>query len=175
MASQQVADIAWNFVAPPVDVENGIVVQTLAAERHPLIKAGTRVVAVASHVPFSDQSRFIALLLEKLRERWQIGTQGGNVVEHPMRMNVLAGENGSATGRTKGRSDESVLKKNTALRQPVHVRRFDPGMALATHRVAMIVRKDEDKIARAVGALGEQRRRGGRHKGTARQRHPYFP
>ena len=90
------------------------------------------------------------------------------VVDDAVTKRVESCEDGGAAWRTERGGDESVLQVDAIPRHRIHVRRLRERMPEEAHRVvAMIIRKDEDDVARLRirDGLRNDFRRNGDHFG----------
>ena len=83
----------------------------LSFNTDPIIDAGTRAV-VEAHVPFADESGFVAGVVKQLWKSDQLVALriARRIVDDAVLMRVLAGEKAGAARRTKWGGDERVWK-----------------------------------------------------------------
>ncbi len=153
---EDVGGIAVEPFASSVDVEDGVKIDTLAAETGPVIESGARIVFFVSHMPFADEGGGVAGFLEVLWEEMGAGRNGTLIVDDMVAMHVLAGEDRGAARRAKGGGDKGVLEVGPFSCHAVQVRSLEEGRGLGqeAHKViAMIVAEDEDDVS-ASGRVG---------------------
>ena len=100
------------------------IVLPLPLETEPVIEARARIIAGVSHMPFADETRFVPRLLQILRKEERAFWNGPLIVDHAMAKGVQAGQDRSATGRTKRGGHERILQVRTLLCHRIHVRRL---------------------------------------------------
>ena len=97
VTGQERGDVAVLGHPPAVDIDCVVrmrrVVVPLAAEAHPIIKSGSRIVMVPTHVPFPNETRRITSILKILREEAGALRHQPIVVDDTMTEGVLASEN----------------------------------------------------------------------------------
>ena len=159
LVGQDIRIVALEDLAPAVDIEFRIEVGALALEADPVVKAGTRFVVVVAHVPLADVGGAVAGLLEVLgKEDGSLG-DGALVVDHPVVVHVLAGQDGGPAGGAEGCADEGVGEVSSFLGEPVEGGSFQPlgGIRVEAHEVvAMVVAENEDNVGRIGGGKGRE-------------------
>ena len=165
VVGQEVGGVALTLDAGPVHVQRRIDVRPLPPERDPVVKARTRVVARAPHVPLADERRLVAGVLEPDRERRQVAGHGGAVVEHLVGVGVESRQDRRPARRAQRGGDERVLEQDAALGKPVEVRRLEIVVAEPQPVKPLVVGEDEDDVprlacagARLLAAVRQRRR-----------------
>ena len=157
LVGQDIRIVALEGLAPAVDVKLRIEVGALSLEADPVVKAGTWFVVVVAHVPLADVGGAVAGLLEVLgKEDGSLGN-GALVVDHPVVVHVLAGQDGGPAGGAERRADEGVSEVSSFLGEPVEGGGFQPlgGIRVEAHEVvAMVVAENEDNVGRIGGGKG---------------------
>ncbi len=116
-----------------------------------MAEPGLRIVALAAHVPFADESGVVAGTLEVLREKCRAGRHRTLIVHNAMPVSVLPGENTRTARRTQRRRDERVPEVHTILRERIQIWCFQERMAHEAEGVVpMIVGQHDDDVARRV-------------------------
>lgn len=172
LVGQDIRIVALEGLAPAVDVKLRIEVGALALEADPVVKAGTRFVVVVAHVPLADVGGAVAGFLEVLGEEDGSLGDGALVVDHPVVVHVLAGQDRGPAGGAEGRADEGVGEVSSFLGEPVEGRGFQPlrGIRVEAHEVvAMVVAENEDNVWWIGGGKG--REEGGNEKPGEEETH----
>lgn len=159
LVGQDIRIVTFEGLAPAVDVKFRIEVGALALEADPVMKAGTRFVVVVAHVPLADVGCAVAGLLEVLGEEDGSLGDGALVVDHPVVVHVLAGQDGCPAGGAEGCADEGVGEVGSFLGEPVQGGSFQPlgGIRVEAHEVvAMVIAEDEDNVGRIGGGKGRE-------------------
>ena len=139
-----------------VDVELGIEVLPLPFVRNEPVETGTRFVVVLAHMPLTDIGGVVPLPLQHQREALQLGWVLREVIHDAMVVGVESTQDARAAGRTERGRAEGVLKIDTFVPQPIHVRRLELLVAGQPNCIpALIVGQHEQD----VGALGLNRPR----------------
>ena len=90
---KNVCDVAGNLFARAVVVDFGIEIDALAFDADPVINAWAWIV-VEAHVPFADESGFVAGVVKQLWKSNQLVALriARRIVDDPVLVRVLAGE-----------------------------------------------------------------------------------
>src|SRR4030095_3560412 len=126
---ENISSVAGRLDGLAVFVDVGVEIGALSFETHPPIKAWSRRVVI-THVPFSDESCFVARLMQKQRKGDQLmtGSCTVNVVGDAVSMRVFPGHKAGTRWRAEGRGHEGVAKHRTFSSDAINVRGFDKRM-----------------------------------------------
>ena len=184
LAGEHVGGVAGHRVARAVHVQDRVLVDALAAEAHPVIEAGTRVVHVLAHVPFPDVGRAPAGLLQQCREEHRPLRDARCVVHHAVPVRVLAGQDRGPARRAQRRGHERVRQVRALRSHAVQAGRLQErrrALHEAHEVVAVIIAQDDDHVTRLRRALGAgtrgraQQQRGEQDRAGAQPRPASLP
>jgi hypothetical protein len=100
-------------------------------------------------MPFADEGRVVSRLLQVLRKEDRSARHRVLVVDDPMLVRILAGENRGPARRAQRGRDEGVTEVHPATCERVEMRRLEPGMLHEPHRIeTQVIDEHEDDVAR---------------------------
>ena len=150
----QVGGVAFQSLALPHFDKIGIVIAPLAGKNIPIIETGR----LAFQMPFTHQSGLIAGLLQQLREGLLRAVEHHRVVDLPVTMAVLPGQQHRPAGSTDRIGAETTLEAHPPRRQPVDVGGAVNHAAIgADGLVAVIVGHDENDVGAGIRTLAGAR------------------
>ena len=152
-------------------------VDPLPFEGNPVIESWLNMIDLPTHVPFSNECRFVAAFLEMRGEIDEAIRDGVVIVDNPVIVRVEPREDRRTARRTKGGRDDSILEVDAFLRDSVEVGSFEERMIEEAERiVSMIVRQDDQEVwfllrgREAKRGCHERGNQGGQKCGTS-ERH----
>ncbi|GEM_PF-1605810 len=157
LVGQDVRIVALEGLPFAVDVKLRIKVGALSLEADPVVEPGTWFVVVVAHVPLTNVGGAVTGFLEVLREEDGSLGDGALVVDHPVVVHILAGEDGGPARGTEGGADEGVGEVSPFFGESVKGRGFQPlgGILVEAHEVvAMVVAENEDNVGWIGGGKG---------------------
>src|SRR5690606_30981522 len=143
-----------------VNIEDGVVVDPLAAKADPLIKPRLRAAIIVSHVPLAEKPGSISDFLQVFRKEYKPVRLGRVVIHNGMRMRVLARQNRRAAWRTQGRADERIFKMGTFLGHAVHAGGLKSrNLVHKSHKIkSVVVAQDKHHVSWLFHRLGSRYR-----------------
>lgn len=149
VVGQQVGDVAVHLPALPVDVQGGVLVDALAPEAHPAVKAGFGVVAGPADMPLAEKGGLVAGLLQLGGEKGRALPDWVGIVDGPVAERVLPGQDRGPGGGAQGGGHKGVGQVRPLAGHPVHARGLQErrGLRVEAHVVvAVVIAQNENHV-----------------------------
>jgi hypothetical protein len=99
LVCQNIGGVSLESPALVIDIKRRVEIRALALKADPMVETGPWSIVLMAHVPFADEGRLIAGLLEVPGEKHRPFRLRPLVIDNTMVVHVLSGENRSPAGR----------------------------------------------------------------------------